>query len=109
MKPTTDYVKIVNIELNDGDQSKTLIDSFLYDFVNTQKVTRISKTKLSVLGDETITIEGTFFQEIIQVYIGSKLAKIVSSINGTIVVQTPSNEPGFYPLIIPNDSYGNAK
>lgn len=99
----------MDILLSDNGQSKILNDSFFYDYNKTHHVTNISKTKLNVVGNEIITINGTFSSEDIKVYIGSKRAIIISAENGTIQIQTPSNEPGFYPLIIPIDSYGNAK
>ncbi|RMZ95337.1 fibrocystin-L-like isoform X1 [Brachionus plicatilis] len=104
----TNISKSVNILISDNDQNKTLENLFFYDYDNTPYVSGISKTKLRVVGEETITINKTFTEENIQVYIGSNLAKILWSTNDSIVIQTPPNKPGFYPLIIPVNSYGNA-
>lgn len=99
----------MDVVLSENDQSKVLNDSFFYDYSKTHHVTSISKTKLNVAGNEIITINGTFSSEDIKVYIGPKQARIISAENGTIQIQTPPNEPGFYPLIIPVDSYGYAR
>lgn len=86
-----------------------MVDAFVYDFDNTPKVTDISQTKLDVVGNQLVNISGTFSKENIKIFIGSKQAQVVSSTSDSVVIKTPSNEPGFYPLVIPIGSYGNAK
>ncbi|CAF0814130.1 unnamed protein product, partial [Brachionus calyciflorus] len=104
----TNANKTVDVVVTEGSD-KTLSDAFFYDYDNTPKVTSVSNKELSVLGDETILINGTFTTTGIQVFIGSKLAKIISNGEGYIQIKTPSMNPGLYPLVIPTGAYGNVK
>lgn len=81
---------------------------FFYDFNNTPVITKISKIKLSVLGGEIVTINGFNLPiQLSEVLIGSGSAKILSNNSSRIIIETPSNNPGVYDLIIPSGTLGN--
>ena len=73
-------------------------------------ITVISPFRLSVLGNELITVTGVDLPlTYSNVLIGSQQVTIINSTSTQLIIQSPSLPPGLYDLILFIDSIGNLK
>ncbi len=101
----------MSVVVNDGTHTSTVAQQLQYDNTNTPYVSSINPSSgLSVLGGETITIDGFNFNLTkSQVFFGNNFVPVKSYNSTKIIITSPSLNPGKYDLIIPVGNLGNAK
>jgi len=103
--------KKVDVIVNENSFQSSILQEFLYDSVHTPMITAIFPNRLSVLGNELITITGVDLPSIYSnILIGNQQVTLISATNSTqLIIQSPALSPGLYDLLLFIDSIGNVK